>query len=554
MLAQVTISNFAIVRFLELEFAGGLTAITGETGAGKSIAIDALGLCLGDRGDAAMVRPGADKCEVAARFDISALPRAQAWLKDNELDDEGQCILRRTISSEGRSRGYVNGQPVPLSQLKALGELLVNVHGQHAHHALLKADNQLGLLDQYAGHKALLDELRQQWRQQKTLRQELEELSASEAQREARRQLLEYQVQELDQFALEEGEYQRIEAEHHRQANAANLISESGHCLAMLSENDELNLSDMLRQVLDRLGRLQGDDPALEPILSTLHDASALVGDASVELARYQQRLEVDPESFAALEERLSQAINLARKHKVAPLELPALHQGLAEELKALTDSDDRLLALEAELAKAKEAYLASARRLSQSRERHGKALAREVQKVIRELALPHAQFSLDVAFDESAQAAPGGLDKVQMLVSTNPGQPQAPIHKVASGGELSRIGLALQVLTSDRSHTPTLIFDEVDVGISGPTAAVVGKLLRSLGEGSQVFCVTHLPQVAGQGHQQLRVSKKTSKDNTETLMEPLSLEQRVDELARLLGGDVVTEASRANARELLAG
>lgn len=554
MLVQLTVSNFAIVRFLELEFAQGLTAITGETGAGKSIAIDALGLCLGERSDASMVRPGADKCEVAARFSLAALPKAQAWLKDNELEDEGQCILRRTLSSEGRSRGYINGQPVPLSQLKQLGELLVNVHGQHAHHALLKSEHQLTLLDHYAGHKGLLDAVRDSWRSHKALRQELTELQGSEAQRDARRQLLEYQVQELDQFALEEGEFARIEAEHHRQANAANLISESGQCLALLSEDEQLNISDMLRQVTDRLSRLQGDDPALEPIVATLFDAAALLDDAGHELGRYQQRLEIDPEAFAELEERLSSAINLARKHKVAPAELPALHQQLADELKGLTDSDDRLAALEQELVKAQQHYLEAARRLSQSRERHGKALAQAMQKVIRELALPHARFDIEVAFDEAAQGGSGGLDKVQMLVSTNPGQPLAPIAKVASGGELSRIGLALQVLTSGESQIPTLIFDEVDVGISGPTAAVVGKLLRSLGDRTQVLCVTHLPQVAGQGHQQMQVVKKTAKDSTETQMRPLNAVERIDELARLLGGDVITEATRANARELLAG
>ncbi|ROQ25898.1 DNA repair protein RecN [Gallaecimonas pentaromativorans] len=553
MLVQLTVSNFAIVRFLELEFSRGLTAITGETGAGKSIAIDALGLCLGERSEASMVRPGADKCEVAARFDVSALPLAQAWLKDNELDDEQQCILRRTVTSEGRSRAFINGQPVPLSQLKQLGERLVNVHGQHAHHALLKPDHQLVLLDQYAGHKSLQEEVRSAWRAQKALRQELSELQSTEAQRDARRQLLEYQVQELDQFALEEGEFEKIEAEHHRQANAANLISESGQCLAVLCEDDQLNVSDMLRQVTDRLGRLQGDDAALEPIVATLFDAAALLDDASHELSRYQQRLEIDPESFAQLEERLSSAINLGRKHKIPTHELPALHQQLAEELKTLTDSDDRLAALEAEVAKAQQDYLACAQRLSQSRERHGKALAKAVQKVVRELALPHAQFDIDIAFDAQAPGAGNGLDKVQMLVSTNPGQPLAAMAKVASGGELSRIGLALQVLTSKQEQTPTLIFDEVDVGISGPTAAVVGKLLRSLGEHSQVMCVTHLPQVAGQGHQQLRVTKKTQKDSTETLMEALSGDQRIDELARLLGGDVITEATRANARELLA-
>lgn len=553
MLAQLTISNFAIVRFLELDLCQGLTAITGETGAGKSIAIDALGLCLGERGEASLVRPGADKCEVSARFDVAQLPQAQRWLQDNELDDEGQCILRRTLTAEGRSRGYINGQPVPLSQLKALGEHLLHVHGQHAHHALLKTEHQLALLDDYAGHHALLSAVRQQYQQQKQLSAELASLAATEAQREARRQLLEYQVQELDQFALEPGEYERIEAEHHRQANAATLIEESQRSLALLSQDEQLNVSDMLRQVLERLGRLQHDDPALEPVLSTLHDASSLLDDASHELDRYQQRLEIDPEHYAALDERLSQAVSLSRKHKVAPAQLPTLHQQLAEELSSLNASDDRLVVLEQEMATAREGYLQAAKKLSQSRERHAKALAKGTEASIRELALPHARFQFQVQFDDQASHSLQGLDKVQMLVATNPGQPLAPMAKVASGGELSRIGLALQVLLSDKTQVPTLIFDEVDVGISGPTAAVVGKLLRQLGERTQVFCVTHLPQVAGQGHQQLQVSKAVSKGQTETRMQALNTQQRVEELARLLGGDGITEATKANARELLA-
>ncbi|WP_341503322.1 DNA repair protein RecN [Gallaecimonas sp. GXIMD4217] len=552
MLTQLTVSNFAIVRFLELDFHGGLTSITGETGAGKSIAIDALGLCLGDRAEGAMVRPGADKAEVSARFSLAALPQARAWLQGQELDEEDDCIIRRTVTSEGRSRAYINGQPVPVSQLKQLGALLVNIHGQHAHHALLKSDTQLKLLDGYAGHQELLEAVRQSWRSLKATQEELDGLRASEAQREARRQLLEYQVEELDQFALEEGEYQQIEEEHHRQANAANLIQGSGLCLDMLSQNDEVNAADLLRQVLDRLYPLRDTDEALAPVVDLLLEAQVQLDEAASELERYQQRLEIDPERFQELESRMGKAIELARKHKVPPARLPEQHQRLADELKALSDDHQRLDELETELEKCRGHYHQQALKLSQSRIRHGKALAKATQAAVRELALPHAVFAIKVEHQQEAAPSPLGLDRISFEVTTNPGQPLAPMAKVVSGGELSRIGLALQVLTAQQSNTPTLIFDEVDVGISGPTALVVGKLLRRLGEKTQVMCVTHLPQVAGQGHQQMFVQKETKAGQTETLMQALDQEQRITELARLLGGDAISEASRANARELL--
>ncbi|BDY03823.1 DNA repair protein RecN [Ferrimonas sp. YFM] len=551
MLSQLTVSNFAIVKFLELEFHSGMTTITGETGAGKSIAIDALGLCLGGRGEAAMVRPGAPRAELSACFDISAIPDAVHWLKENELDDEDQCILRRSISGEGRSKAWINGQPVPLAQLKALGQMLLTIHGQHAHQGLLQSQTQQSLLDNYAAHHGLLEACANAYRRWKHLDNELVRLRDEQEQRQARRQLLEYQVQELDEFGLEPGEFQNIEAEHKRLANCTTLMEQSQRACYLLSEGEEVNALSLLQQAIGEVETLAGDDAALAPTVELLHEGLIQLQEGAAELDRYHQSLEMDPERFHELEERLSKAMTLARKHQVKAADLADFHTQLAQELSAIGAGEERLEQLELERDQAREACGQSAQRLSKSRQRYAKELNKQITANLRELALPHAKFHIEVNF-EPQSLSPSGSDRLQFLVSTNPGQPLQPLGKVASGGELSRISLAIQVITARKVATPTLIFDEVDVGISGPTAAVVGRMLRTLGESTQVFCVTHLPQVAGNGHNHMFVSKSTKGKATETLMIPLAQEQRLGELARLLGGDSITDATLANARELL--
>lgn len=551
MLSQLTVSNFAIVKFLELEFRSGMTTITGETGAGKSIAIDALGLCLGGRGEASMVRPGAPRAELSACFDISAIPDAEHWLKENELDDEDQCILRRSISSEGRSKAWINGQPVPLAQLKALGQMLLTIHGQHAHQGLLQSQTQQCLLDNYAAHHGLLEACANAYRRWKHLDNELARLREEQEQRQARRQLLEYQVQELDEFGLEPGEFQNIEAEHKRLANCTTLMEQSQRACYLLSEGEEVNALSLLQQAIGEVEALASEDTALSPAVELLHEGMIQLQEGAAELDRYHQSLEMDPERFHELEERLSKAMTLARKHQVKATDLTEFHTQLAEELSAIGAGEERLEQLELERDQAREACGLSAQRLSKSRQRYAKELNKQITANLRELALPHAKFHIEVNF-EPQSLSPGGSDRLQFMVSTNPGQPLQPLGKVASGGELSRISLAIQVITARKVATPTLIFDEVDVGISGPTAAVVGRMLRTLGESTQVFCVTHLPQVAGNGHNHMFVSKSTRGKATETLMIPLAQDQRLDELARLLGGDSITDATLANARELL--
>ena len=553
MLAFLKIRHLALVEDVTWEPGPGLLGVTGETGAGKSIAIDALGLCLGERAEASMVRPGSDKTEVSARFLLEGNPAARAWLATNELENDGECIVRRVLSAEGRSRSYINGVPVPLAQLRNLGQLLVNVHGQHAHQMLLKPDYQLALLDGYAGHHLLLDDVRRHYQQWRQLQNELNRLKAEQQQREARRQLIEYQVQELDEFALQPGEFEEIEEEHQRLANGTELMQECGYCLDLLYDNEETTIAGLLQTAVDRAETLVGMDSRLGNVLGMLNEALIGVQESHSELRSYLDRLELDPERFNELESRLSKAINLARKHHVKPAELAHYHQELAADLARLNSDEERLEGMEDELASARQAFVQAAEALSQSRQRYAEELGAKVSASMHELAMPDGRFAIEVRPDAQSSLSPLGIDRVEFMVTTNPGQPIQPLGKVASGGELSRISLAIVVISARKISTPTLIFDEVDVGISGPTAAVVGRLLRQLGESTQVMVVTHLPQVAGKGHQHMVVSKHTDGKTTETQMQALTPGARLNELARLLGGDQITDNTLANARELLA-
>ncbi len=551
MLCQLSINNFAIVRFLELDFKSGMTSITGETGAGKSIAIDALGLCLGNRADANTVRPGASKAEVSARFALNDIPLAKRWLEDNDLELDDECILRRTIGSDGRSRAYINGNPVPLNQMRALGQLLIGIHGQHAHHAMLKSEHQLTLLDSYANHKMLLEACSASYQRFKLIQKELSQLQRSQHERIARKQLLQYQVEELDEFALGEEEFDEIEAEHRKLANGTALIQACQRTLYLLQDNEEGAIESLLNMSLDQAQELEGYDPELKGVGNMLNDALIQVQESSSELQRYLDKLELDPDHFAALEQRLSKIMMLARKHHVNAKDLYQHHQALSQELSELDSDEEKLDEIAQQLESCRESFIAHAQKLSQSRQRYAKELDKQVTRSIHELSMPKGKFIIDVQFNPEMMS-PNGCDTVEFQVTTNPGQPLQPIAKVASGGELSRIGLGIQVITAKKVATPTLIFDEVDVGISGPTAAVVGKMLRALGESTQVLCVTHLPQVAGNGHQHMFVNKQSKAGQTETSMVPLDKGQRIEELARLLGGDVITNNTLANARELL--
>lgn len=552
MLAHMTISNFAIVKNLEFELKPGMTTITGETGAGKSIAIDALGLCLGDRAEACMVRPNEDKAEISAAFSLLNNQAARRWLEDNELTDGDECILRRVITKEGRSRGFINGSPVPASQQKALGQLLINIHGQHAHQQLMRPDYQQQMLDQYAGHHHLMEKTRNHYQRWRQANNEYKRLVQNREENEAQKQLIQYQVKELNELALAEEEFAEIEEEHKRLSNSGELAVSSQNALAMLYDNEDCNALNMLQTACQEVAGLGEIDSNLSAIPQMLEDAIIQVQEASQELRSYLDNMDMDPQRLMYLEERLAKIMSLARKHYVMPDELYTKHQELLKELEQLDCSDERLEEIAENVECLRQKFLASAEKLSKSRQRYAKELDKKISDSMHQLSMENGVFKIDVQSDTEGMLSPLGFDTITFLVSTNPGQPLQPLGKVASGGELSRISLAIQVITAQKVETPSLIFDEVDVGISGPTAAIVGKMLRTLGGSTQVMCVTHLPQVAGCGHQQMFVAKKSSKGQTETNMYPLTQDARVNELARLLGGSEITERTLANAKELL--
>ena len=550
MLAHLSVNNFAIVKSLQLELASGMTTITGETGAGKSIAIDALSLCLGGRAEASIVRQGESKTEVCATFILDNNVNATRWLEDNELLDGKDCILRRIITKEGRSRAFINGSPVPLSQLKSLGQLLINIHGQHAHQQLMKNDYQLTMLDQYAGHTELLKKTRlayQDWRQANNQLKQLKENSQNNL---AQLQLLEYQIKELNELAIAEDEFGELEQEYKRLSNSGDLAINCQKAIELIYEGEEVNALSILQSASSTLVELAELDNSLSTLPNMVSEAMIQLEEANSELRNYLDSIDVDPERMAFVEERYSRIMSLSRKHHVLPEELYQHHQDLLSQIAQLDCSDEKMAEYEQDVAAKYQALVTRAEKLHKSRSRYAKELDKLISQSMHELSMEHAQFRIEVNSQE--HPSPLGFDAVTFLVSTNPGQPLQPIAKVASGGELSRMSLAIQVITAQKVDTPSLIFDEVDVGISGPTAAVVGKMLRKLGESTQVLCVTHLPQVAGYGHNQMFVAKQTKAGKTETQMVKLNQEQRIAELARLLGGSEITPTTLANAKELL--
>lgn len=551
MITQLTINNFAIVEQLLVDFTTGMTAITGETGAGKSIAIDALGLCLGNRSDASGIRNGANRVDISASFVLDDTPAAHSWLTENQLDEGNECILRRVINQDGRSKAFINGRAVPISQLKDLGQMLIQIHGQHEHQRLLRSDYQQILLNHYMNEPTLLSQMQQAYKQWKSADQAYQQYQASKQERDAHLQLLQYQLKELNEFSPIDGEYQLIDEEYKKLSNSEQLINLSQQSIMLLDEADEYNVNNMLNSVKQSIHELVTLDPSLNDILTMLEEASIQIKEASYELRHYSESLELDPARVMQLEQRLSKQIALARKHHVSPEALPELHQNLLNEFKQINQQDEQGEQLQEEIKKYQQIALKLATKLHQKRLTVSKTLAKKVMAIMHELSMPNGQFSIDVVFDEN-RLSEDGADQVCFLVSTNAGQEAQPLAKVASGGELSRIALAIQVLTAQKMDTPALIFDEIDVGISGPTAAKVGQLLRQLGESTQVITVTHLPQVAGQANQHYFVSKQTTAKQTSTDMQKLDKNGRINELARLLGGDKITDATLANAKELL--
>ena len=524
MLTQLTINNFAIVRQLEIELAKGMSVITGETGAGKSIAIDALGLCLGQRIETSMVREGQERAEICATFFIEPTNPAYQWLQEQELqdpDNPSDCILRRVINADGRSKAFINSTPVSASQLKEIGQYLIHINGQHASQLLLKNDYQLQLVDTFAHHNDLLLQMREDYRAWKNLQTQVKTFQQKLAENEAKKQLLQYQVEELDEFALRPNEYLELEEDQRRLSNSEQLTQLSQSALQLLSENETVSIDSMLYRATQYIDELSELDPRYVSVQTMLNDALIQVQEATSEVQHLASHIEQDPMLLQEIEQRLSQALQLARKHSVKPEELVEWHQKLKAELTALLDfseSEERLILEE---KAAFEKMQNTAKQLHESRCQAAGKLAQQVTHSIKGLAMENAEFFIELNSDLT-KVASNGADNIVFTLRSNLGQQAQPLAKVASGGELSRISLAIQVLTSDQSAIPTLIFDEVDVGISGKTASVVGKLLRQLGDKCQVLCVTHLPQVACHGHHQFNVEKFTVDDKTETKMTAL--------------------------------
>ena len=559
MLTHLSVNNFALVDSLDLEIAAGMTALTGETGAGKSIMLDALGLALGDRADAERVRSGAERADIHATFDISRLAAAQRWLAQHDLDGSPdgssgrgeECLLRRVITAEGRSRAYINGQPATLQQLRTLGDMLIDIHSQHEHQSLLKKDTHRRLLDEFGGHADLARDIRCAHREWQEVRRRYETLRDNAEETGARQQLLRYQVEELALLGLEDGEVEALEARQKTLANAET-IAHTSQQLAHLCGSEDQCLQDGLQRALQQLQQLPEKTAPLREAEQLLNNALIQVEEAQREIEHHIDSFDADPAQLQEVESRLTAIYEIARKHRVQPRQLGELQRQLQEEMAALCGEDAQLDALEAKTAAFEQAYRQQAEKLSGLRQKTARRLGKAINAQLRELAMADATLGIELQ-PLADKAGPQGLENIEFLISTNPGQPPRPLAKVASGGELSRISLAIQVVTAQTSTTPTLVFDEVDVGIGGATADVVGRLLRRLGEQGQVVCVTHLAQVASKAHQHLLVAKRATRKRALSTLVTLSGEDKIGEIARMLGGATITDQSRAHAREMVA-
>jgi DNA repair protein RecN (Recombination protein N) len=547
MLSHLSIANYTIVSSLEMEFSPGMTVITGETGAGKSIMLDALGLCLGDRADPRAVRQGCDRAEIAATFDTRNNAAVRDWLSSRDLGDGDECLLRRVVTAEGRSRAYINGSSTTLNDCADLGALLIDIHGQHAHQSLLRKPVQRALLDAYAGHPALTAEVEQIASDWLRCQRELELLSGAEDEHASRVQLLTYQVEELDALALQEGELVELEQDEKQLANAEHIL-ESAHAALALCEEQESGT----RRALQLLGGDAHASRAVADARELLDSAAIQLGEARSEIQRHIDAVEVDPERLATVQRRLEAIYDIARKHRVMPEDVAAVHQRLGEELAALAGSEERISRLQADMADLAERYRSQAAKLGKQRAAAGRKLAKSVRELLATLAMAQSIFEVSLKPREGAAPHPHGAEDVEFLISTNPGSPPQPLGKIASGGELSRISLAIQVVTASGGTVPSMVFDEVDVGIGGAVAEVVGRLLRDLAGTAQVLCVTHLAQVAAQGHQHLQVSKTGGNKPVETRLSALQGDAKVEEIARMLGGVKITDQTLAHAREML--
>ncbi|MFO1368745.1 MAG: DNA repair protein RecN [Marinagarivorans sp.] len=548
MLTHLSIRNLTLVDSLDLELAPGLTVLTGETGAGKSILLDAIGLSLGDRADADKIRQGEDKAEVSAQFDLRNRADILNWLEAEDLAQQQECILRRSLSKEGRSRAFINDRPVTLAQLRSLGEQLINLHSQHEHQALMDSAHHRWLLDHFGQLQGLLQPVKEAFNRWQQLSQEYQKVCAQADELNARHQLLSYQVDEFDQLAVHEGELDRLEQQQ-KQLTHADAFNHCCQSVVDICQADK-GLRDRLYRAIQLLGQVPVQNKSVQEAQALLESAQINIEEASSELMHALDANHHLDGDLPSIERRLSSLYEMARKHRVRPEELVELHQRLGTELAGLKSGDEQLAGLQAAIAQALAHYQSATQALSQARSQVAGDLCQRVNQQLAQLSLGHAQFS--ISLNPSAAPSPQGAEQVEFLISTIPGAPAKPLAKIASGGELSRISLAISVVTAQAVKPSTLIFDEVDVGIGGETGDVVGRLLRQLGESGQVLCVTHLAQVASKAHQHLKVSKNLLNQGAYSDIAPLLGEEKVGEIARMMGGQVQSAQSLAHAREML--
>lgn len=555
MLAELIIRNFATVESLQIEFKPGMSVLTGETGAGKSVILGALSLSLGDRADKGTVRTGAKKAELSAEFNIEAIPAAQSWLHEHDLDhDEAHtCILRRVITNDGRSKGYINGSPVTMASLKSLGEMLIDIHSQHEHQSLLHKATHLRMLDDFSVDKDLSSKLHSTWKQWQQNHLQMVQLKSASEDTSAQSQLLSYQLTELEEMDIGENEVEELDAEFKSLNSADSIISTIQTVLDLCSEKDDQNASSSLATSLSAMREIPAQDEKVKSITALLENAEIHLGEAVAELRAFNDDFSADPQRLETINNRLSDLYSVARKHKINAKQLPELVAELQEQLAKFENSDAELEKLKANDELLRGQYLQIGKKVSANRKKGAKKLADQVNKQISTLGMPNAQLAVSLISNDNEKPSQNGLESAEFLVSTNPGQSPQALSKIASGGELSRISLAIQVITAQTTHTPILVFDEVDVGIGGGVAKVVGELLRELGQKTQIFCVTHQAQVASQGHNHLYVSKSISGDSTQTSIVELGEKDIIREVARMLGGDDFTEESLAHAQQMVA-
>ena len=546
MLLNLNIQNFALANDLDIEFENKMSVVTGETGAGKSIMLDALSLSLGSRADTKMITAGADRAEINATFDISSNERVKQWMIEHDLEDNSTCILRRIITIEGRSKGFINGVPSTLSDMSYLGNLLVDLHSQHEHQSLLVRDNQRRLLDEFGGHQGLVKEIGIIYQLCQSQEKKLKNLLSNLGKESSKLQLLEYQLDELQALDLKEDEVALLETEQKRLSSSEDILRNCNDAINLCRSNDTNNIVGMLARVIELLSVI--DDPKVRGVAELLNSSQIQVEEASDDLQSMIGDIIVDPERLSMVEKKLSSIYDIARKHHVKANHLLTVTKDIEKEIASLKNIDTEVDMLEAQLSQCRKKYQEVASKLTEKRTRHGLALQSAVTEKLRQLGMTEANFEVSLKTKPADSVYTNGVEDVEFLITTNKKYAARSLNRIASGGELSRISLAIQVVTANTSRIPTLVFDEVDVGIGGATAEVVGALLRDLGTKTQIICVTHLAQVAAKGNQHLRVNKQ--EDGIQVT--PLNRSRRVKELARMLGGIELTEQSIAHAEQIL--